>query len=124
MDTDPQHPGIINAPEDITKRNFSVGARLNAEENQELEQLALSRRTTSGELIRALIREESERVSKPTAPSREFIEIIGLRLMLSNYLRPLSRGKVHTETEDKAILADIRQRKATLAREVFSGTKD
>jgi hypothetical protein len=124
MDEEQQKPGIINAIDDPLKRIHSVGTRLNPEENAELETLASMRHVTPGELLRTLVKEETHRLSQTQEPSLELIEIVGLRLMLTNFLRPLAQGKTQTKEEADALSVTIRERKRTVAQEICDGVKE
>jgi hypothetical protein len=123
MDAEQHNPGIINAIDDPLKRIHSVGTRLNPDENAELETLAAGRHVTPGELLRTLVKEETQRVSHIQEPSLELVEIIGLRLMLTNFLKPMAHGKTHTKEEVDVLTNTIRERKKPLAQEIVDGAK-
>jgi hypothetical protein len=124
MDLETQNLGIINAPDDPLKRIHSVGTRLNPEENAALETLAADRHITPGELLRTLVKEEAQRQSQTQRPSHELVEIVGIRLMLTNFLRPLAQGKTQSKEEADAISTTIRERKRTVAQELLDGAKE
>lgn len=124
MDLEQEQRGIINAPDDPLKRIHSVGTRLNPEENAELEALASARHVTPGELLRTLMKEETQRISQTQKPSRELVEIVGLRLMLTNFLKPMAYGKTQTKEEVDVLTATIRDRKKPLAQEIVDGAKE
>jgi hypothetical protein len=105
------------------KRIHSVGTRLNPDENAELETLAAGRHVTPGELLRTLVKEETQRVSHIQEPSLELVEIIGLRLMLTNFLKPMAHGKTQTKEEVDVLTNTIRERKRPLAQEIVDGVK-
>jgi hypothetical protein len=123
MDAEQHNPGIINAIDDPLKRIHSVGTRLNPDENAELETLAAGRHVTPGELLRTLVKEETQRVSHIQEPSLELVEIIGLRLMLTNFLKPMAHGKTQTKEEVDVLTNTIRERKRPLAQEIVDGVK-
>jgi hypothetical protein len=123
MDAEQHNPGIINAIDDPLKRIHSVGTRLNPDENAELETLAAGRHVTPGELLRTLVKEETQRVSQIQEPSLELVEIIGLRLMLTNFLKPMAHGKTQTKEEVDVLTNTIRERKRPLAQEIVDGVK-
>jgi flagellar biosynthesis/type III secretory pathway chaperone len=106
------------------KRIHSVGTRLNPEENAALETLAADRHITPGELLRTLVKEEAQRQSQTQRPSHELVEIVGIRLMLTNFLRPLAQGKTQSKEEADAISTTIRERKRTVAQELLDGAKE
>jgi hypothetical protein len=123
MDAEQHNPGIINAIDDPLKRIHSVGTRLNPDENAKLETLAAGRHVTPGELLRTLVKEETQRVSHIQEPSLELVEIIGLRLMLTNFLKPMAHGKTQTKEEVDVLTNTIRERKRPLAQEIVDGAK-
>jgi flagellar biosynthesis/type III secretory pathway chaperone len=123
MDAEQHNPGIINAIDDPLKRIHSVGTRLNPDENAELETLAAGRHVTAGELLRTLVKEETQRVTHTQEPSLELVEIIGLRLMLTNFLKPLAHGKTQTKEEVDVLNNTIRERKKPFAQEIVDGIK-
>lgn len=123
MDLELEQRGIINLPDDPLKRIHSVGTRLNPGENAQLQALALTRHVTPSELLRTLMKEENQRVSQTQKPSFELVEIVELRLMLTNFLRPLAYGKTQTKEEIEALTTTIRDRKKTLAQEIVEGSK-
>jgi hypothetical protein len=123
MDAEQHLPGIINAIDDPLKRIHSVGTRLNPDENAELETLAAERHVTPGELLRTLVKEETQRVRHIHEPSLELVEIIGLRLMLTNFLKPMAHGKTQTKEEVDVLTNTIRERKKPLAQAIVDGEK-
>jgi hypothetical protein len=70
------------------------------------------------------VKEETHRLSQTQEPSLELIEIVGLRLMLTNFLRPLAQGKTQTKEEADALSVTIRERKRTVAQEICDGVKE
>jgi hypothetical protein len=124
MDADHHQPGIINVTDDPLKRIHSVGTRLNPDENAELEALASERHVTPGELLRTLAKEEAQRRSETKRPTPELVEIVGIRLMLTNFLRPLAQGKTQTKEEVDTLSTTIRDRKRIVAQELLDGSKE
>ncbi len=116
--------GMIFAPEPTTTRVHTVSTKLNANELSEFNSLAQLREVAPGELLRVLVKEEQERLKAPAKASVELVELVGLRLMLNNFLRPLAQGKIQTADEVKALSDSIRERKAGLAQELVDGAKE
>ena len=75
------------------------------------------------EFIRNLILHALEKAATKPEPSPELVEIIGLRLMLMNFLRPLAHGKIQTKEEVDVLTTTIRDRKKPLAQEIVNGVK-
>ncbi len=95
----------------------TAGTKLNRNELAALEQHCHRLRTTPGELIRKLIFAELATDLEKSPASPELTEVIGLRLMLTNLLKPLATGqKITAETFD-GIMAEVKKRKRTVAAE-------
>ncbi len=100
-----------------TFRLKTAGTKLNSAEVEALEKHCRSLATTPGELIRSLILAELRRAAggHTTQARPEVAEILGVRLLLVNVLRPLAAGqKMAPETFDK-LLDDIGKAKHELA---------
>ena len=109
----------ILSDEAITQRACyrvkTAGTKLNRDELAAFAKHCADRGTTPGELIRRLILGELKpHVAEPTA-SAELSEIVGIRLMLTNLLRPLTTGiKITPEVFD-GIMVEVKKRKTALA---------
>jgi hypothetical protein len=93
----------------------SAGTKLNEQELRSLEELAKRRSVTPSEFIRQLIVSELARDSGATTTSTELIEIIGIRLMLTNLFRPLATGQKLTPEGFDNLLAEVKRRKRNVA---------
>jgi hypothetical protein len=92
-----------------------VGTKLNEQEVRDLDTLAKTRNQTQGELIRQLILDELARESDEPIVSPELVEICGLRLMLTNLLKPLTTGhKITPEVFDE-VIGKVKEHKRGLA---------
>ncbi len=101
-----------------TFRLRAVATKLNVQENQAFEALAKKRGQTRGDLLRQLILRELRQDADKSTVGPELTEIIGLRLMLANLLKPLATGqKISPEIFD-AIMAEVRKTKREIAVEV------
>jgi hypothetical protein len=105
--------------EAVTQRaNYRVktaGTKLNSDELAALAKHCTERGTTPGELIRQLILAElRHKDTEPTA-SAELSEIVGIRLMLTNVLKPLATGQKLTPEVFDGIMAEVKKRKRALA---------
>ena len=93
----------------------TAGTKLNRDELAALAKHCAERGTTPGELIRRLILSELKpHVVEPTA-SPELSEIIGIRLMLTNLLKPLATGLKITPEVFDGIMVEVKKRKTALA---------
>ena len=82
----------------------TAGTKLNTEELTALENHCRDRGTTPGELIRQLILVELARGKENPASNPTLTEVLGVRLLLVNVLRPLAAGqKLTSETFDKLL---------------------
>jgi len=99
----------------------TAGTKLNTEELTALENHCHDKGTTPGELIRQLILVELAQGEEDN-PARDptLTEVLGVRLLLVNVLRPLAAGqKLTTETFDK-LLDEISAAKYELAGKLAS----
>jgi hypothetical protein len=93
----------------------TAGTKLSPDELATLEQHCRDRETTPGELIRQLILDELARDSGEPPVSPELVEIIGLRLMLTNLLKPLTTGQKITPEVFDGTIAEVKKHKRGLA---------
>jgi len=96
-------------------RMSNVSSRLTCTEVERLDELAKKHGQQRGEFIRRLILDELARQSGEPTVSAELTEIIGLRLMLTNLLRPLATGQKLTAETFDGIIAEVKKHKRTLA---------
>jgi hypothetical protein len=96
-------------------RLTNVSSKLNRIEAERLDNLAKKHGQQRGEFIRQLILDELARESGEPTVSTELTEIIGLRLMLTNLLRPLATGQKLTPETFDGIIAEVKKHKRTLA---------
>ncbi len=92
-----------------------VGTKLNEQEVLDLDTLAKRRNQTQGELIRQLILDELARESGEPPVSLELVEILGLRLMLTNLLKPLTTGHKITPEVFDGVITEVKKHKRGLA---------
>ena len=98
-----------------TFRLVGVTTKLSPHEVVEVERLAKKRGQPRGELIRQLILTELRRSDIPQTPSVELSEIVGVRLMLTNLLKPLTTGLKITPEVFDGIMIEVKKRKTALA---------
>jgi hypothetical protein len=96
-------------------RLTNVSSKLTRSEAERLDELAKKHGQQRGEFIRKLILDELARDSGEPTVSTELTEIIGLRLMLTNLLRPLATGQKLTPETFDGIIAEVKKHKRTLA---------
>jgi hypothetical protein len=96
-------------------RLTNVSSKLNRSEAERLDEVAKKHGQQRGEFIRQLILDELARESGEPTVSTELTEIIGLRLMLTNLLRPLATGQKLTPENFDGIIAEVKKHKRTLA---------
>jgi hypothetical protein len=99
-------------------RLINVSSKLNRSEAQQLDSLARKRGLQRGELIRQLILRELWQDAGESTVSAELTETIGLRLMLTNLLKPIATGQKITPEIFDAIMAEVRKTKREVAVEV------
>ena len=94
-------PEAIVGSDHTLNRVFPVTAKLTKEERGRITEFARSQGLTRGEWIRDVILRE-ERGGSPSDPS--LTEILGVRLLLVNVLRPLAAGqRLAPEAFDKLL---------------------
>ena len=86
-----------------------------AARGDDLDELARKHGLQRGEFIRQLILDELARDSGDPPVSPELVEIIGLRLMLTNLLKPLTTGQKITPEVFDGIIAEVKKHKRSLA---------
>jgi Ribbon-helix-helix protein, copG family len=96
-------------------RLIGVTTKLSSQEVEDIERLAKKHGLQRGEFIRQLILDELARDSGDPPVSPELVEIIGLRLMLTNLLKPLTTGQKITPEVFDGIIAEVKKHKRGLA---------
>jgi hypothetical protein len=96
-------------------RLIGVTTKLSPQEVEDIERLARKHGLQRGEFIRQLILDELARDSGEPPVSPELIEIIGLRLMLSNLLEPVATGQMISPETFRGIIAEVKKHKRALA---------
>ena len=100
------------------KANYRVntaGTKLNCDELAALSKHCGERGTTPGKLIRRLILDELAHDSDEPTASAELSEIVRIRLMLMNVLKPLAAGQKLTPEVFDGIMAEVKKRKKAVA---------
>jgi hypothetical protein len=96
-------------------RLIGVTTKLSPQEVEDIERLAKKHGLQRSEFIRQLILDELARESGEPPVSLELIEIIGLRLMLTNLLKPLATGHKITPEVFDGVIAEVKKHKRGLA---------
>ena len=96
-------------------RLHAVATKLSRKEAQAFAALATERGRKRGDLLRQLVLSEIARESTEPTVDAEFVEVIGIRLMLTNLLRPLMTGQRITPDVFDGILAEVKKRKRAVA---------
>ena len=96
-------------------RLIGVTTKLSPQEVEDIERLATKHGLQRSEFIRQLILDELARESGEPPVSPELVEIIGLRLMLTNLLKPLTTGQKITPQVFDGIIAEVKKHKRGLA---------
>ena len=106
---------VQTAEQRATFRLTNVSSKLNRSETERFDALAKRRGQQRGELIRGLILDELSRDGGEPAASAELSEIVGLRLMLTNVLKPLATGQKLTPEVFDGIMTEVKKRKRAVA---------
>ena len=96
-------------------RLIGVTTKLSPREVADIEGLARKHGLQRGEFIRQLILDELARDAGDPPVSVELVEIIGLRLILTNLLKPLTTGQKITPEVFDGIIAEVKKHKRSLA---------
>ena len=106
---------VEKAEQRASFRLTNVSSKLSRSEAERLDLLARKRGQQRGEFIRHLILDELTRDTGAPTASPELSEIVGVRLMLTNLLKPLATGfKITPEVFD-GIMVEVKKRKTALA---------
>jgi hypothetical protein len=97
----------------------TVATKIGGQELAKLKGLAARRRQSTSDLIRELILAELERDSEPSRVDPILTEIVGVRLLLVNLLRPQATGQAPYSTVGfEALLDQIKQVKRQVALDI------
>jgi hypothetical protein len=105
-------PDAISASDHTLNRVFPVTAKLTKEERGRITEFATSQGLARGEWIRDVILRE---VRGASASDPSLAEILGVRLLLVNVLRPLAAGQRLTPEAFDKLLDEISDAKHQLA---------
>ena len=106
---------VEKAEQRASFRLTNVSSKLSRSEAERLDSLAKKRGQQRGECIRHLILDELTRDSGEPTASPELSEIVGVRLMLTNLLKPLATGLKITPEVFDGIMVEVKKRKTALA---------
>jgi len=106
---------VEKAEQRASFRLTNVSSKLSRSEAERLDLLARKRGHQRGEFIRHLILDELTRDSGAPTASPELSEIVGVRLMLTNLLKPLATGLKITPEVFDGIMVEVKKRKTALA---------
>lgn len=106
---------VQTAEQRASFRLTNVSSKLSRSETERFDALAKRRGQQRGELIRRLILDELTRDGGEPAASAELSEIVGLRLMLTNVLKPLATGQKLTPEVFDGIMTEVKKRKRAVA---------
>ncbi|MDR3546867.1 MAG: ribbon-helix-helix domain-containing protein [Candidatus Pacebacteria bacterium] len=106
---------VQTAEQRASFRLTNVSSKLSRSETERFDALAKRRGQQRGELIRRLILDELTRDGGEPAASAELSEIVGLRLMLTNVLKPLATGQKLTPEVFDGIMTEVKKRKKAVA---------
>ena len=98
-----------------TYRLVGVTTKLSPREVADIERVAKRRGQQRGEFIRHLILDELTRDNGEPTASAELSEIVGIRLMLMNVLKPIAAGQKITPEVFDSIMTEVKKRKKSVA---------
>jgi len=106
---------VQRAEQRASFRLTNVSSKLSQNETALFDALAKRRGQQRGEFIRRLILEELSRDSGEPTASAELSELVGIRLMLMNVLKPIAAGQKLTPEVFDGIMAEVKKRKKAVA---------
>jgi len=106
---------VQRAEQRASFRLTNVSSKLSQSETARFDALAKRRGQQRGELIRRLILDELTRDSGEPTASAELSEIVGIRLMLMNVLKPIAAGQKITPEIFDNIMTEVKKRKKSVA---------
>ena len=106
---------VQRAEQRASFRLTNVSSKLSQNETALFDALAKRRGQQRGEFIRRLILEELSRDSGEPTASAELSELVGIRLMLMNVLKPIAAGQKLTPEVFDGIMAEVKKRKKSVA---------
>ena len=106
---------VQKAEQRTSFRLTNVSSKLSHSETERFDALAKRRGQHRGEFIRSLILDELTRDSGELTASAELSELVGIRLMLMNVLKPLAAGQKLTPEVFDGIMTEVKKRKKSVA---------
>ena len=106
---------VQKAEQRTSFRLTNVSSKLSHSETERFDALAKRRGQQRGEFIRHLILDELTRDSGEPTASVELSEIVGIRLMLMNVLKPIAAGQKLTPEVFDGIMTEVKKRKKSVA---------
>ncbi|WP_263419289.1 ribbon-helix-helix protein, CopG family [Terriglobus albidus] len=106
--------------ESAQHRVFPVTVKLTQEEHRRITEHANAMGQARSEWLRDVVLKELENSIDAGGPRPELVELVGLRMILTNLLRPISHAKPITEERFEAIMAEVRRSKVQVASELLA----
>ena len=104
--------------EALPRRTRTVGTRLSQEEVRQLTGIAESRQVKVGDVLRELVLAAIAQNTSARTPDPVLSEIVGVRLLLVNLLRPGDGHAAMTKESYEALLAEIKRVKKQVAMDI------
>lgn len=104
-------------------RSENVSSRVTKKEAEQIDTLASQRGLQRGDCIRQVLLAELARSAQPPAASFELVEIVGLRMILTNLLRSISQAQPITQERFDAIMTEVRRSKLQVANDMVAKTE-
>jgi len=101
-------------------RSENVSSRVTKKEAEQIDALASQRGLQRGDCIRQVLLAELARSAQPSVASPELVEIIGLRMILTNLLRSISQAQPITQERFDAIMTEVRRSKLQVANDMVA----
>lgn len=113
----------VRAERGALLRSVNVSSRVTKKEAEQIDALASQRGLQRGDCIRQVLIAELARSAQPSVASPELVEIIGLRMILTNLLRSISQAQPITQARFDAIMTEVRRSKLQAANDLVAKTE-
>ncbi|MBS1815444.1 MAG: hypothetical protein JSS87_11255 [Acidobacteria bacterium] len=118
-----QEAAVPEGTEPNQNRVCPVTVKLTQEEHRRITEYANALGQARSEWLRDVALKELERATDTNRLRPELVELVGLRMILTNLLRPISQAKPITEERFEAIMAEVRRSKVQVASDLVAKTE-
>ena len=118
-----EETSVPEGTESNQNRVFPVTVKLTQEEHRRVTEHANALGQARSEWLRDVVLKELDEPLNTTGLRPELVELVGLRMILTNLLRPISQAKPITEERFESIMAEVRRSKVQVATDLVAKSK-